>query len=292
METNGKWILLVDPFRNLLNAYRMILEEEGYLVETASSLKEAFSFISERAYSAVLSEVLVPLGETCRMIQEVREHHPSTLLLMVTNALIDDVTYERLLEAGADDILSKPCSPGRILTRIRKGLREETGGGRDAQEGDSMLAPLTGQTGQPVFTPSYFRKCLRREIKRARRHRHPVSLLWVEVPSGGGEAAGADAFRPRLVSELRAHIREEDFMGRENGNLGILLPDTDQEGARAVVSRLSGLVQTLPDIRTGDHSGKLAPELSFGVFTYPGFFSVPPPLREVVDEVEREMPSS
>jgi len=29
------WILLLDPFKNLLNAYRMILEEEKYSVETA-----------------------------------------------------------------------------------------------------------------------------------------------------------------------------------------------------------------------------------------------------------------
>ena len=35
-------ILLIDPFKNLLNAYRLILEEEDYRVETALNLKEAY----------------------------------------------------------------------------------------------------------------------------------------------------------------------------------------------------------------------------------------------------------
>jgi len=29
------WILLIDPFKNLLNAYRVILEDEKFLVEMA-----------------------------------------------------------------------------------------------------------------------------------------------------------------------------------------------------------------------------------------------------------------
>jgi DNA-binding NtrC family response regulator len=35
-------ILLIDPSKNLLNAYRMVLEEEKYSVETALNLKDAY----------------------------------------------------------------------------------------------------------------------------------------------------------------------------------------------------------------------------------------------------------
>jgi DNA-binding response OmpR family regulator len=35
------WILLVDPFRNLVNAYQMILEAEKYGVDTAGDLEAA-----------------------------------------------------------------------------------------------------------------------------------------------------------------------------------------------------------------------------------------------------------
>ncbi len=48
------WILLIDPFKNLLNAYRMILEEEKYLVETAGTIKEAYLLFDKRSYSVVL----------------------------------------------------------------------------------------------------------------------------------------------------------------------------------------------------------------------------------------------
>jgi len=35
-------ILLIDPSKNFLNAYRMVLEEEKYSVETALNLKDAY----------------------------------------------------------------------------------------------------------------------------------------------------------------------------------------------------------------------------------------------------------
>jgi hypothetical protein len=46
------WILLLDPFRNLLNAYRMILEEEKFLVETYPD-----QFAIPKSLKTVLEEV-------------------------------------------------------------------------------------------------------------------------------------------------------------------------------------------------------------------------------------------
>ena len=50
------WILLIDPFKNLLNAYRIILEEENYLVETALNLKDACELFKKRQYSVIITE--------------------------------------------------------------------------------------------------------------------------------------------------------------------------------------------------------------------------------------------
>jgi len=57
-------ILLVDPFKNLLNAYRIILEEEKYLVETASSLRDAYELLYKGQYSVIITEYIPPFETT------------------------------------------------------------------------------------------------------------------------------------------------------------------------------------------------------------------------------------
>ena len=53
-------ILLIDPFRNLVNAYRVILEARGYFVDTAKNLNEAIQRLSVRPYSVILTEYFPP----------------------------------------------------------------------------------------------------------------------------------------------------------------------------------------------------------------------------------------
>src|SRR4030042_3183676 len=117
------WILLIDPFRNLVNAYRVILEGQGYFVETAKNLNEAIQKLSVRPYSVILTEYFPPFEETYLMIQKVKQTHPETSVIMITNAIIDEASYEKLFDAGLDDIVFKPYSPGKIIVHLKKGLR-------------------------------------------------------------------------------------------------------------------------------------------------------------------------
>lgn len=74
----SNWILLLDPFKNLLNAYRMILEEENYLVETALNLRDAYQLIKRRHYSVIITEYAPPFESTDYMIQWVKRNSPET----------------------------------------------------------------------------------------------------------------------------------------------------------------------------------------------------------------------
>ena len=94
------WILLIDPFRNLVNAYRLILEGQGYFFDTAKDLNEAIQKLSARSYSVILTEYFPPFEETYLMIRKVKQTHPETSVVMITNAIIDEASYEKLFDAG------------------------------------------------------------------------------------------------------------------------------------------------------------------------------------------------
>lgn len=283
------WILLIDPFKNLINSYRMVLEEEKYSVETSLTLEEAYRLFQLRQYPIIITEYIPPFEATDEMIQWVKKISPETYIIMVTNAAIDGMTYEKLFDIGLDDIILKPYAPEKILVHIKKGLKQ-----RDLilkkqeLERESILDQIGRQLEEYIFNSIYFKKCLKQELKRARRHRHHVSLLLITLPEKETIGEGFENFCMELAKIFRKYTREEDLVGRQNGNFGILLPDTDHIGSQALVKRLSNLIQTSPSFQSDEALMPAIQTLSFQSFTYPEQFVIPEPLKGVVEEIDKE----
>jgi PleD family two-component response regulator len=288
MVVSPHWILLVDPFRNLLNAYKIILSEQGFHIETAESPREFSQKLPLRHYSVILTEYFPPFEETFIMIQKVKRVHPEAPIVMITHAQIDEATYEKLFEAGLDDIIFKPYSPEKILVHVRKALRQ-----RDLIQRTQALfqRPEAVTTPDLNLHPRTFKKSLRQELKRSKRHKHPLSLLLLDFTAQEGRRDRLEIFFAVLAKMLRRAIREEDILGKENGSFSILLPETDQTGSQAVSERLSTLVRNHPPFEADKSMKILAKTLSIRSFSYPEKFAIPSSLKPVVEEVEREYAS-
>lgn len=283
-----EWILLIDPFRNLRNAYRIILEGESYSVDTAMNIQEALDHFSTREYSVVMTEYFPPFEHTQPIIEGLRKDHPETYIMMVTNQTLDELTYDRLFSAGLDDLILKPYSPGKILVHLRKGLRQrELLFKKREAERRSFIDTTTGEF---IFNADYFRKSLRQEVKRATRHQHPLSMLIVSLKAGKKENVQFEGFNKELARILRRYTREEDIIGRENGGFEILLPETDQNGSHAVMRRLSGLVHTNAIFQSNELFRTFVNSLSIQSVTYPHEFSLSASMTNVVEEIKREFP--
>jgi PleD family two-component response regulator len=279
------WILLIDPFKNLLNAYRIILEEEKYLVETALNLEDACDLLKKRQHSVIITEYIPPFETMDGMIQWVKKITPETYIIIITNAIIDEKTYEKLFTIGVDDFILKPYSPDKILVHIKKGLKQ-----RDlifrlqSLERLSFLEPFAQEIQELIFNAVFFKKCLRQELKRAKRHNHPFSLLLIQLPTKEKIGDRFDSFYMELVKIVRRYTREEDMVGKDNGELGIILPETDQPGSQALIQRLSNLIYTHPPFKSDDVLKPYLQTLSFQSFTYPDQFAIPESLRAGLEE--------
>ncbi len=225
------WILLIDPSKNLINAYRMILEAENYGVETANDLKEATRKFSIGNYSIIIMEHFPPYEDTCQIIRWMKKKSPEISIMMVTNATIDEEVYEKLFDMGLDDLILKPYSPEKILVHIRKGFRQrELILGKQELEKQNVFDLAALRIQKFIFNHMFFKRCLRQELKRAKRHGHPLSLVLVKVPSEEKRKDPFDNFCNEMARILRTYVREEDIVGRENGSFELLLPETDQVG--------------------------------------------------------------
>jgi len=285
------WILLIDPFKNIVSAYQMFLEQEKYLVETSSNLDEVFHLFSMRQHSVIITEYLVPFDDMNRMIQWVKQNSPGTYIMMVSNETIDEIKYEKLFASGLDDFILKPFSPEKVFVHIRKGLRQrELILKNQRLEEVAFLDPITQKIQNFVFNSLYFKKCLRQEVKKAQRHQHPLSLLLVQIPAVEIKGDRFENFCTELVQIFRKYIREEDMVGRYNGAFGILLPDTDQLGSQVVVRRLSDLIQDHPTFKSDETLSPVTQTLSFQTYTYPDNFLIPESLKSVFEDINKERP--
>jgi PleD family two-component response regulator len=283
------WILLIDPFKNLLNAYRIILEEENYLVETSLNLEDAYELFKKRQYSVIITEYCPPFEANDDMIQWVKKNTPETYIIMVTNASVDEKTYEKLFAIGVDDFILKPYSSERILVHVKKGLKQ-----RDLifkmeeLERLSLLEPITKEIQGLIFNAIFFKSCLRQEIKKSKRHHHPFSLLLIQMPAKEEIGDRFDNFYMELVKIVKRYTREEDMVGKNNGEIGILLPETDQIGSQALIQRLLNLIHTHPQFKSDDVLRPHIQTLSFQSFTYPDQFAIPESLKTVLEELDKE----
>jgi len=278
------WILVIDPFQGVLDVYRMVLEREKYSVETSKNLDEAFHQFSMRQYSVIITEYLRPFEDMCHMIEWMKQNSPEIQIIMVSSLFIEETIYIKLFDIGLDDFILKPYPPEKILVHIRKGLRQrELILKKQEFERQSLLDPMAQRIQQFIFNSTYFKKCLRQEIKRAKRHQHPVSLLLLQVPDREKLGDRFESFCIELVRIVRTSIREEDLFGRDNGAFGIILPETSQVGSQALVGRLSNLIETYPMFQSDQDLKPIIQTLSFQTFTYPEKFIIPEYLRTVLE---------
>lgn len=285
---SGHRILLIDPFKNLLNAYKILLEEEKYCIEVASNLKDAFPLLGTKEFSLIITEYIPPINMIGHLVEWVKNYSPVTYVILLTNAILDEENYEKLYEMGIDDIIIKPYPPEKVLVHIKKGLRQRELFLRiKSLENQDIFDPIAHKIQKIIFNPTYFKKCIRQELKKAKRHNLSLSLLIIQVPSINEE------FILEFAKILRSYIREEDIIGKENRIFRIIFPHTNQIGSQALVTRITRLIQEYPNFQTEKILNSVIPKISFQSYTYPHQFNnLPEYLSLIVEEINREVKSN
>ena len=117
-------LLVVDDDDRLRALLKQYLGEQGHLVSTAATAREAEEILEVLAVDAVILDVMMP-GETglsfCKRIKA-NEGAPPILLLTARSEADDRIAG---LETGAHDYLAKPFAPRELLLRIENILRRK-----------------------------------------------------------------------------------------------------------------------------------------------------------------------
>ncbi|TML16430.1 MAG: response regulator transcription factor [Actinobacteria bacterium] len=117
----GTRILTVEDDERIRTAVNLALEDEGWVVDEASSGEEALQSFSRHASDVVLIDIMLPGIDGFEVCRSIRRSSDVPIIMVTARADTHDVVAG--LEAGADDYLTKPFAPKELSARIRALLR-------------------------------------------------------------------------------------------------------------------------------------------------------------------------
>jgi two-component system response regulator PilR (NtrC family) len=156
-------LLVVDDEPDLRTLYELTLLREGYDIETAGSVEDAWSQLKDRTFSAVITDMRLPDGSGLDLLRRIEESGRREKTVVITAYGSAESAVEAL-KAGAYDYLTKPVDLKLFRSVIASAL------GRTA---------ASGPTVQPDQLPS--------EQGGARPPRPPRAA----APSGPGPGPGS-----------------------------------------------------------------------------------------------------
>ena len=215
-------ILLIDDDTDLVELLRDYLSRDGFTVTAAYSAADGLVEALSGRHAIAVLDVMLPHTSGLDVLRRIRRE--STLPVLMLTARGDHADCIAGLELGADDYVTKPCTPRTLAARLRAILRRTTlEAGADRSGGSLVCGALQMWPQQ----------------RRARWQGSPLALTSTEF--GLLELLLRQAGRPVSKAELSEHA-----LGRPLGK-----HDRSIDVHMSSVRRKLG---TLPDGRSRIHT--------------------------------------
>ena len=122
MVAEQKKILVVDNEESIKLALKSILENAGYLVETAGTGQEALEKAQTKRFDVALIDIRLPdMDGTDLLLKLPRK---SEMVKIVITGYSTKENGVKAADCGADDFLVKPVDPRELLSAIKERLAD------------------------------------------------------------------------------------------------------------------------------------------------------------------------
>ncbi len=117
-------ILICDDEKDIVNALEIYLNLQEYKIFKAYNGQEAVNIVKENDIQLCLLDVMMPIKDGIKAMQEIREFSNVPIILLTAKSEDNDKILG--LNSGADDYVVKPFNPVEVLARVKSQLRRYT----------------------------------------------------------------------------------------------------------------------------------------------------------------------
>ena len=114
-------LLIVEDDETIRFGLKYYLEQEGFDIYQAATLKEAFDKFSQTSFDLVLLDLNLPDGNGFDLYRDMQKVKEVPTIFLTAND--QEVSIVMGLDMGADDYITKPFKARELLSRIKTVLR-------------------------------------------------------------------------------------------------------------------------------------------------------------------------
>ena len=245
--TNKATILIVDDTPSNVQILAAILKDK-YHIKVATSGKDCLKIAtSDPRPDLILLDIEMPDMNGYEVCSKLKESSGKHIPIFFVTGKDNDSDEEKGFNLGAVDYITKPISPAIVRARVNTHIELKLQ--RDALERMAMHDQLTG-----IYNRHYLIEAAQQKIARASRHKHPISLLMLDVDhfkainDSYGHSKGDEVLK-EMSKVLKAQNRAEDIVARFGGEEFVIL--LDQCDAVAAADKSEKLRQVLEQLTPG-----------------------------------------
>lgn len=117
-------ILIVDDDKDVCDMMSFTFASRGYEVVLAYDAEQAFEMVKSENPDIVVSDVRMPKGGGIKLLQQIKQYNPKRPKVILISGFVDKSKQEAL-DAGAEDVMSKPVKLQTLIDRIVSALTEK-----------------------------------------------------------------------------------------------------------------------------------------------------------------------
>lgn len=231
-------VLLIDDSKFVHRLLTTRLRSESIRFHGEYGGQEGLDYAINNPPALIMLDLDMPVMDGFETLRKLKDD-PATkdipvIILSGKNSPQDKVTA---FELGAVDFVTKPFELTELRARVRVSLQLHSALQMLAQK--AMIDGLTTLYNRTLFDQRW-----QEEFERALRHKHPLSLVMLDIDKfkqindNYGHPAGDSVIRG-IAKIIVAELRKTDIPCRYGGEeFALILPDTSPQDAHAICERI------------------------------------------------------
>jgi len=235
-----------DPFE--LARLEAHCRDAGLRVLTAGDGEQVLSSIARERPDTLLMRYELPRLSGLEVLGILRSDPMLEGLWVIMIVDVDETSHgSQVLQAGADDVVSKPYLLEEVLIRVANRGRRSA----PSLPGDEVKTADIKQQRPGGVTALI--DALRYELRRASRYSCSVTCMILRIADFPGVIAqggtvASDTLTDAISTELLETLRNVDYVFQSSaGEFSFVLPETDRGGAESLRQRLADIWLRLPE---------------------------------------------
>jgi len=120
----GAHVLLVEDSALVVGALRLLLEESGFVVTSAATVREAIDAVERQPPDVMLLDLTLREEFGLDVLEALTSAHRAPRVTIALTGHDEPAVRERCLRAGCRDVLIKPINPRELPTQLATWLSD------------------------------------------------------------------------------------------------------------------------------------------------------------------------